>query len=95
MRLANPTASVLLALALTTTAAPLAEAAEAHGVDGAALGAVWAIPFVGILLSIAILPLAAPHFWHRHFGKVAAANSMSDAQALSSASPKRSATSRT
>jgi Na+/H+ antiporter NhaD/arsenite permease-like protein len=31
-----------------------------------------AIPFVGILLSIAIFPLVAPHFWHRHFPKVSA-----------------------
>ena len=30
------------------------------------------IPFVGILLSIALLPLLTPHFWHHHFGKVAA-----------------------
>jgi len=28
------------------------------------------VPFVALLLSIAILPLATPHFWHRHFGKV-------------------------
>lgn len=34
---------------------------------------VWSIiPFVGILLSIAIFPLLAPHFWHHHFGKVSA-----------------------
>jgi len=32
----------------------------------------WAIlPFVGILLSIAIFPLVAPHFWHHHYPKVA------------------------
>jgi len=30
------------------------------------------IPFVGILLSIAIFPLVAPSFWHRHFPKVSA-----------------------
>ncbi|UCG67440.1 MAG: sodium:proton antiporter [Deltaproteobacteria bacterium] len=30
------------------------------------------IPFVGILLSIALLPLFAPVFWHHHFGKVSA-----------------------
>lgn len=30
------------------------------------------IPFVGILLSIAVFPLLAPHFWHHHFGKVSA-----------------------
>lgn len=29
------------------------------------------IPFVGILLSIALLPLLTPRFWHHHFGKVA------------------------
>ena len=32
---------------------------------------VWIIPFVCMLLSIAIGPLAAPHFWEHHFGKVA------------------------
>jgi Na+/H+ antiporter NhaD/arsenite permease-like protein len=32
-----------------------------------------AIPFVGILLSIAIFPLVAPHFWHHHFPKISAA----------------------
>jgi Na+/H+ antiporter NhaD/arsenite permease-like protein len=31
------------------------------------------LPFVGILLSIALFPLLAPHFWHRHFPKVSAA----------------------
>lgn len=30
----------------------------------------WIIPFVGILLSIAIFPVVAPHFWHHHYGKV-------------------------
>ena len=30
------------------------------------------IPFAGILLSIALFPLAAPEFWHNHFGKVSA-----------------------
>jgi len=28
------------------------------------------IPFVGILLSIALFPLLAPNFWHHHYGKV-------------------------
>lgn len=30
------------------------------------------IPFVGILLSIALFPLVAPHFWHLHFPKISA-----------------------
>ena len=33
----------------------------------------WALPFAGLLLSIAVVPLVAPKFWHDHFGKVAAA----------------------
>jgi Na+/H+ antiporter NhaD/arsenite permease-like protein len=33
----------------------------------------WAIlPFAGILLSIALIPLIAPHFWENHFPKVSA-----------------------
>ncbi len=31
----------------------------------------WALPFVGLLLSIALGPLVAPKFWHVHYGKVA------------------------
>jgi Na+/H+ antiporter NhaD/arsenite permease-like protein len=31
------------------------------------------IPFAGILLSIAVFPLVAPHFWHHHFPKISAA----------------------
>lgn len=30
------------------------------------------IPFIGILLSIAIFPLVAESFWHHHFGKISA-----------------------
>ncbi|MFQ5973117.1 MAG: sodium:proton antiporter [Alphaproteobacteria bacterium] len=40
--------------------------------EGSELGLIWVVPFIGILLSIAIFPLAAPTFWHRHFGKVSA-----------------------
>ncbi len=41
--------------------------------DGAQLGIAWSVPFVGILLSIALCPLLVPSFWHHHFGKVSAA----------------------
>ena len=41
-------------------------------VDGSQLGVWWIIPFAGILLSIAVMPLAVPKFWHHHYGKVAA-----------------------
>ena len=56
----------------------LAEPLLASGTeDGLHLGErlpLWsAIPFVGILLSIAVLPLVAPTFWHHHFPKISAA----------------------
>ncbi len=41
--------------------------------DGSQLSVLWGAPFAGILLSIALVPLLAPVFWHHHFGKVAAA----------------------
>ena len=28
------------------------------------------IPFVGMLMSIAVLPLIAHHFWEKHYGKI-------------------------
>ena len=42
-------------------------------IDGQSLAVWWAVPFAGVLLSIAVLPLLAPVFWHHHFGKVTAA----------------------
>lgn len=48
----------------------------AADLDGRALSPLWAWPFAGILLSIALGPLLAPHVWHRHYGKVAAAWSL-------------------
>lgn len=47
--------------------------AQAADLDGSQLSVLWGVPFAGILLSIAILPLVAPMFWHHHFGKVSAA----------------------
>ncbi len=46
---------------------------SAADLDGAALAWPWAIPFCGLLLSIAVLPLAAPSLWHHHYGKIALA----------------------
>ena len=45
---------------------------HAAEVNGAALGVPWALPFAGVLLSIALWPLLAPHFWHQHYGKITA-----------------------
>jgi Na+/H+ antiporter NhaD/arsenite permease-like protein len=41
--------------------------------DGGSLSPLWGVPFAGILLSIALMPLLAPSFWHHHYGKVSAA----------------------
>ena len=60
-------ARALAALAFLSAALP----ASAASLDGSALGLGWAIPFAGILLSIALMPLFLPHFWHANFGKVA------------------------
>ena len=43
----------------------------AAGIDGAALRWPWALPFVGILVTIATGPLLFARFWHRHYGKLA------------------------
>jgi Na+/H+ antiporter NhaD/arsenite permease-like protein len=64
---------VFLALIVGVAAAsvPVAAAAAEDAV-GAAPGLGWAIPFAGLLLSIALLPLLAPRLWHAHYGKVVA-----------------------
>ncbi len=52
--------------------AAFAGTVSAAGFDGGSLAVWWAVPFGGVLLSIALMPLVVPHFWHHHFGKVAA-----------------------
>jgi len=51
-----------------------AEAAEQGAKGAEKIGdtlPLWSVlPFAGILLSIALFPLFAPHFWHRHYPKV-------------------------
>ncbi|MCI1015145.1 sodium:proton antiporter [Herbaspirillum sp. C7C2] len=64
-----PLNAILLALSGLTL--PLS--AQAADLDGAGLSLVWALPFAGVLLSIAVLPLLAPSLWHHHFGKIAGA----------------------
>lgn len=46
--------------------------AAAAELDGAALAPWWGLPFAGVLLSIAFMPLFAARIWHRHYGKIAA-----------------------
>jgi Na+/H+ antiporter NhaD/arsenite permease-like protein len=58
------------------TALPAAAAAAEHGAAHPDLGPsmpLWScLPFAGMLLSIALMPLLLPRFWHHHFGKVSA-----------------------
>jgi Na+/H+ antiporter NhaD/arsenite permease-like protein len=66
-------ATLLAILALPVPPAQAAaETGGVHGFVGAELAGWWAIPFAGLLLSIALMPLLAPSFWHHHYGKVAA-----------------------
>jgi len=59
--------AVALALCLASTAA-----FAAGDIGGATLGAAWALPFAGMLLSIALGPVLFPHLWEHHYGKFAA-----------------------
>jgi Na+/H+ antiporter NhaD/arsenite permease-like protein len=45
--------------------------AQSATLDGATMGWPWALPFLGLLLSIAIGPLLFPKIWHGHYGKIA------------------------
>ena len=57
------------AAALLACLPGLASAAE---LDGGSLSLWWGVPFAGTLMSIALLPLLVPFFWHHHFGKITA-----------------------
>lgn len=59
--------NLLCALGLMLCIMPTATAAN---IDGSALNLLYLIPFMGLLLSIAILPIIFPTIWHRHFGKI-------------------------
>jgi Na+/H+ antiporter NhaD/arsenite permease-like protein len=47
------------------------DAHAATALDGTAMSWPWALPFLGILLSIATGPLLIPGIWHHHYGKIA------------------------
>ncbi len=65
--------AALAAFAHALMGGPAQAATADVQLDGASMGFVWAVPFIGLLLSIAILPLATPHLWHHHYGKIAMA----------------------
>ena len=51
--------------------ATLGGEALATTIDGGDLSLLWALPFVGMLLSVALLPLLTPRLWEHHFAKIA------------------------
>jgi Na+/H+ antiporter NhaD/arsenite permease-like protein len=57
---------------VSALAAPQA-ALAATELSGATMGWGWALPFAGLLLTIATGPLLIPGIWHHHYGKIAAA----------------------
>ena len=61
---------VLALLILPWLAGP---ALASGGIDGRELSVLWSVPFIGILLSIALAPLFAPMIWNDHYGKITAA----------------------
>ncbi|BCG91590.1 sodium:proton antiporter [Mesorhizobium sp. 131-2-1] len=65
-----------LAAGVPTLAALLfpqfAFAAENHELPGEAMSLWWALPFAGLLLSIATGPLVFHHVWEHHYGKITA-----------------------
>ena len=65
-------AALSIAAASAFPTGAMAAGAGAPHLDGGQLSLVWIVPFVGILLSIALFPLLAAEFWHHHFGKVSA-----------------------
>jgi Na+/H+ antiporter NhaD/arsenite permease-like protein len=58
-------------IAFLAVAVSLPDAAQAAGLDGATLSWPWALPFAGILLTIAFAPLVIRRVWHHHYGKFA------------------------
>ncbi|MEW6255964.1 MAG: sodium:proton antiporter [Pseudomonadota bacterium] len=58
-------------LALLVSTPVLAALPGAKAIAGSELSVLWALPFAGMLLSIALFPLLANRFWHHHYGKVA------------------------
>jgi Na+/H+ antiporter NhaD/arsenite permease-like protein len=66
----SPSLRRVAILALGAALLPL-QAAAAE-IDGSQLSAWWGLPFAGVLLCIALMPLLAMQVWHHHFGKIAA-----------------------
>jgi len=69
MKISRALVPGLLSLLLAAAGPAPAWAAEAHHLAGGELSGWWALPFAGMLLSIALGPLLIHHVWEPHFGK--------------------------
>ena len=63
-------ARLLLLTLLAVVFTSPAMAAEGAALPGEAMSLWWALPFAGLLLSIATGPVLYPHFWEHHYGKI-------------------------
>ncbi|MBN2355041.1 sodium:proton antiporter [candidate division KSB1 bacterium] len=61
---------LILSLGLSTAALATENTAHADSALGSSLPIWSGLPFLGILLSIALFPLFAPKFWHHHYPKI-------------------------
>lgn len=61
---------VFFALCILFLEVTPAFAADDLKLDGALLNAIWMLPFAGILLSLSLMPILIPTFWHAHYGKI-------------------------
>jgi len=68
----RPLATILIAAFIAAPLLAPTPALAAEGLGGATLSILWALPFAGLLLSIATGPLLYPHLWEHHYGKFAA-----------------------
>lgn len=63
-------AFLMALILLPVSVLPALAATESHALPGATMSLWWALPFAGILLSIATGPVLYPHFWEHHYGKI-------------------------
>ena len=65
--------STVAAFAIAPSIIPFSPAEAAVELPGAEMGWPWALPFVAVLLSIALGPLLFARIWHHHYGKIVGA----------------------
>lgn len=62
--------TLFLVLFITPSCCLFAQGNVEH-LQGSVMSLWWVLPFVGILLSLALMPIVLPRLWHHHYGKVA------------------------